>query len=51
MQGGDLMEKLKKLRADRDPLYCALADHIVDTDDRTPNHVAQSIQKTLNLSA
>ena len=50
LQGGDLMAKLQKLRDDRDPLYRALADHIVDTDDRTPNNVAQSIQRKLNLS-
>ena len=50
LQGGNLMEKLQKLRDDRDPLYTALADHILDTDDRTPNNVAQSIQRKLNLT-
>lgn len=49
LQGGNLMEKLQKLRDDRDPLYTALADHILDTDDRTPNNVAQSIQRKLDL--
>lgn len=50
LQGGNLMEKLQKLRDDRDPLYTALADHILDTDDRTPNNVAQSIQRKLDLT-
>lgn len=49
LQGGDLMEKLQKLRDERDPLYTALADHVLDTDDRTPNNVAQTIQRKLNL--
>jgi len=47
LQGGNLMEKLKKLRDDREPLYLALADHTVDTDNRTPNNVAQTIQRKL----
>jgi len=50
LQGGNLMAKLKKLRDDRDPLYTALADHVLDTDNRTPNNVAQSIQRKLNLT-
>ena len=50
LQGGNLMEKLQKLRDDRDPLYTALADHVLDTDDRTPNNVAQSIQRKLDLT-
>lgn len=50
LQGGNLMEKLQKLRDDRDPLYTALADYILDTDDRTPNNVAQSIQRKLDLA-
>lgn len=50
LQGGNLMEKLQKLRDDRDPLYTALADYILDTDDRTPNNVAQSIQRKLDLT-
>lgn len=47
LRGGNLMEKLTKLRDDREPLYLALADHVLDTDDRTPNNVAQSIQRKL----
>lgn len=50
LQGGDLVEKLKKLRDQRDPLYSALADHVLDTDDRTPNNVAQAIQRKFDCA-
>ncbi len=48
LQGGDLKTKLRKLRDERDPLYTALSDFILDTDDRSPNQVAQSIQRKLD---
>lgn len=49
LQGGNLMDKLVALREQRDPLYRALADHIVDTDDSTPANVARKIQQLLKL--
>ncbi len=48
LQGGNLKEKLKKLRDERDPLYRALADHVLNTDNRTPATVAQAIQRHLD---
>lgn len=47
LQGDNLMEKLQKLRDERDPLYNALADHILDSDNRTPNRIVKAIQRKL----
>jgi shikimate kinase len=43
LKGGDLAERLKTLREVRDPLYLELADHIVPTDHRRVQKVAESI--------
>ena len=43
LKDGDLGDRLRKLREVRDPLYLQLADHIVPTDHRRVQKVAESI--------
>ena len=43
LKDGDLTERLKKLRELREPLYISMADHIVPTDHRRVQKVAESI--------
>ncbi|MEY4761898.1 MAG: shikimate kinase [Pseudomonadota bacterium] len=43
LKDGDLAERLRKLREVRDPIYNSLADHIVLTDHRRVNKVAEDI--------
>ena len=43
LKDGDLADRLRKLREVRDPIYNALADHVVLTDHRRVNKVAEDI--------
>ena len=43
LKDGDLGDRLRTLREVRDPLYLQLADHIVPTDHRRVQKVAESI--------
>lgn len=43
LRDGDLGDRLRKLRADREPFYRELADHIVPTDHRRVQKVAEQI--------
>jgi shikimate kinase len=47
LKDGDLSDRLRKLREVRDPLYLQLADHIVSTDHRRVQKVAESILQIL----
>jgi shikimate kinase len=43
LRGGNLTDRLKGLRADREPIYLELADYIVPTDHRRVPKVAEQI--------
>ena len=43
LKDGDLAERLRKLREIRDPIYNAMADHVVSTDSRRVQKVAEEI--------
>jgi shikimate kinase len=43
LKDGDLSDRLRKLREVRDPIYNALADHVVLTDNRRVQRVAEEV--------
>lgn len=49
LQGGNIKQKLEKLFIERDPIYTAIADCIVDTGPQSAaditNHIEQKLQK------
>ncbi len=49
LQGGNIKQKLEQLYIERDPIYTALADYIVDTGAQSAvditNHIEQLLQK------
>jgi shikimate kinase len=48
LQGGNMKQKLEKLYAERDPIYTALADCIVDTGPQSAAEITQFIEQKLN---
>lgn len=44
---GDIKERIKTIRAQREETYTKLSDYIVDTDDKTPEETAETIVKEL----
>ena len=50
LQGeGTLEEKIGRILAERSAIYETAADHIVDTDGKTPDEVADEVEKLLYL--
>ena len=50
LQGeGSLEEKIGRILSGRSAIYEAAADHIVDTDGKTPDEVADEVEKLLYL--
>ncbi|HET7308307.1 MAG TPA: shikimate kinase [Gammaproteobacteria bacterium] len=47
LEKGDPRARLIQINAERDPLYEALADITVSTDDQTPREAARELQKQL----
>ncbi len=47
LQGTDPRKILEKLRAEREPLYSVVADHVIDTSDKPPQHVARAVAKLI----
>lgn len=43
LTGGDLLAEIETVLLRRDPLYRGLADHIVPTDEGTPEQIAERI--------
>lgn len=43
LAGGDVLEKLRKLHAERDPLYRAVADLVMDAGAQTPQALARDL--------
>lgn len=44
---GNVRSRIKALLDERTPVYEAVATHVVDTDDRSPEDVAREIEKVL----
>lgn len=49
LQGGDPMEKIKALLAERESLYADAADVVIMTDGKKTAHVAEEIEEVLKL--
>lgn len=47
LQGGNIRQKLEKLYIERDPIYTALADLIVDTGMQSANDITSHIEQLL----
>ncbi len=47
LQGGDPEQVLRKLMAERDPLYREIADHVIETNASSPRTVAQRLVREL----
>ena len=47
LRGGDPRERLDQLYRERDPIYCALADLIVDTGSQSLRNLVQKLQREL----
>lgn len=47
LQGGNIRQKLEKLYVERDPIYTALADFIVDTGAQSANDITSHIEQLL----
>ena len=47
LQGGNIRQKLEKLYVERDPIYAALADCIVDTGAQSANDITSHIEQLL----
>jgi len=47
LQGGNIKQKLEKLYVERDPIYAALADCIVDTGAQSANDIASHIEELI----
>lgn len=47
LQGGNVKQKLEKLYVERDPIYTALADCIVDTGAQSANDITNDIEQLL----
>jgi len=43
LTGKSFTDEVAEVLREREPKYCAAADHIVDTDNKTPEQVAQEI--------
>jgi shikimate kinase len=39
----DMLEEIDRVLAERDPLYCRLADHIIETEAFTPAQIAERV--------
>jgi shikimate kinase len=48
LQGGNMKQKLERLYLERDPIYTALADCIVDTGAQSANDITAHIEKILS---
>ncbi|MDI1308715.1 MAG: shikimate kinase [Methylotenera sp.] len=47
LQGGNIKQKLEQLYIDRDPIYTALADCIVDTGAQSANEITSDIEQLI----
>jgi shikimate kinase len=47
LSGGDVLAEIRALLEERTPLYAALADHVVSTDDRSLDAVADEVMALL----
>lgn len=47
LAGGDALAKLRKLHAERDPLYRSIADLVVETGSQTPQSLARLLLSKL----
>lgn len=50
LQGGNMRKKLEALYKVRDPIYSALADHVVSTGSQSANEITEQILKKINPS-
>jgi len=50
LQGGNIRQKLEQLYIDRDPIYSALADCIVDTGAQSANEITSYIEQLIKES-
>lgn len=50
LQGGDLRRKLEALYTARDPIYSALADHIIDTGKQSANEITHHIHELIHAN-
>ncbi len=48
LQGGNLRQKLERLYVERDPIYTALADYIVDTGAQSAADISNYIEQLLH---
>lgn len=51
LQGGNIKQKLEKLFLERDPIYRAIADCIVDTGPQSAADITHHIEQKLNAQA
>jgi shikimate kinase len=51
LQGGNIRQKLEQLYIDRDPIYSALADCIVDTGAQSANEITSYIEQLIKESS
>jgi shikimate kinase len=51
LQGGNIKQKLEKLYIERDPIYTALADCIVDTGAQSANEITSYIEDLIRGDA
>lgn len=51
LQGSDVLETLRRLHAQREPLYREVADLVVDAEGSTASRIAQRIVRELGLAA
>ncbi|MEM7376454.1 MAG: shikimate kinase AroK [Pseudomonadota bacterium] len=47
LQGDDPRATLEAMQAQREPLYVDVADHVIDTSDKPPQHVARAVAKLI----
>lgn len=47
LAGGALEEKVERLMREREQIYLACADYVIDTDGRTPEEIAEEIHRTI----
>jgi len=51
LQGGNIKQKLEQLYIERDPIYSALADCIVDTGAQSANEITSYIERLIKESS
>ncbi len=48
LQGDDPRKTLAAMREQREPLYTEIADHVIDTSDKPPQHVARAVARLID---